>query len=109
MSKTRNALAGRRIAAATLVSVTLLTLLPGCVAQGSAPGSIAEGAIITIDASKPAGPTISRSIFGSFLEPIGHSTYGGLWAELLENGSLEENLWSAGAIARMVQERPELI
>jgi hypothetical protein len=30
---------------------------------------------------------IPPTIFGSFLEPIGHSTYGGLWSELLENGS----------------------
>jgi hypothetical protein len=43
----------------------------------------------------------------SFLEPIGHSTYGGLWSELLKNGSFEEGLWSAGAIAR-IKERPEL-
>lgn len=51
---------------------------------------------------------IPPTIFGSFLEPIGHSTYGGLWSELLENGSFEEGLWSAGAIARMIKERPEL-
>jgi alpha-N-arabinofuranosidase len=64
---------------------------------------------LRVHADRPAASLIPKTIFGSFLEPIGHSTYGGLWAELLENGSLEENLWSAGAIARMVQERPELI
>ena len=35
-------------------------------------------------------------------------TYGGLWSELLENGSFEEGLWSAGAIVRMIKEWPEL-
>ena len=63
---------------------------------------------IRVHADRPAANPLPRTIFGSFLEPIGHSTYGGLWAELLENGSLEENLWSAGAVARMVHERPEL-
>ena len=54
-------------------------------------------------------PSIPATIFGSFLEPIGHSTYGGIWAELLENGSLEGGLWSAGNVAAMVRERPELV
>jgi alpha-N-arabinofuranosidase len=38
---------------------------------------------------------IASTIFGSFLEPIGHSTYGGLWANVVENPSFEEGLWSA--------------
>jgi alpha-L-arabinofuranosidase len=108
MSPTQNTLAGRRIAAASLVSLALFALLPGCVAQDSAPGSNAEEAIVTVDASRPAGPAIPRTIFGSFLEPIGHSTYGGLWAEILENPSFEENLWSAGAVREMIANKPEL-
>ncbi len=63
---------------------------------------------LRVHADHPAAATLPKTVFGSFLEPIGHSTYGGLWAELLENGSLEENLWSAGVVARMVHERPEL-
>ncbi|MFN2975728.1 alpha-L-arabinofuranosidase C-terminal domain-containing protein [Terriglobus aquaticus] len=51
---------------------------------------------------------IPATLFGSFLEPIGHSTYGGLWADVVENPSLEEGLWSAGNIAAMLRERPEL-
>lgn len=51
---------------------------------------------------------VPATLFGSFLEPIGHSTYGGLWAELLENNSLEDGLWSAGNIAEMLKARPEL-
>ncbi len=54
-------------------------------------------------------PSIPATIFGSFLEPISRSTYGGIWAELVENGSLEDGLWSAGNIAVMVRERPELV
>jgi alpha-N-arabinofuranosidase len=54
-----------------------------------------------------SGP-IPATIFGSFLEPIGHSTYGGLWSELLENASFEEGLLGAGAVANMIKERPEL-
>jgi len=63
---------------------------------------------IRVHADQAHRDAIPATIFGSFLEPIGHSTYGGLWAELLENPSFEEGLWSSGAIARMVQARPEL-
>ena len=63
---------------------------------------------IRVNASKPANK-ISRSIFGTFLEPIGNSTYGGLWAEILENPSFEDNLWNAATLQEMFQSRPELI
>lgn len=56
----------------------------------------------------PTPQTIPDSVFGSFLEPIGHSTYGGLWADVVENPSFESGLWSAGNINSMVKERPEL-
>ena len=52
--------------------------------------------------------TIPDSVFGSFLEPIGHSTYGGLWADVLENPSFEDGLWSAGNVVKMLIARPEL-
>ena len=65
------------------------------------------GATIEVNASKVLHP-IPRTIYGSFLEPIGHSIYGGLWAQVLENPSFEENLWSADRIAQMVAQRPEL-
>ncbi len=64
-------------------------------------------AVITVDASKVLHP-ITRTIYGTFLEPIGHSTYGGLWAQILENPSFEDNLWSAGRIRQMLSDRPEL-
>jgi alpha-N-arabinofuranosidase len=64
---------------------------------------------IQVHADQPAVAEIPATILGSFLEPIGRSTYGGLWAELLENGSLEDGLWSATEVDRMVRERPELL
>ena len=63
---------------------------------------------IEVDAAKPANYRIPRTIFGSFLEPIGNSTYNGLWAEILQNPSLEENLWDTNHIATMVREEPSL-
>lgn len=76
--------------------------------------ALAGGAIygasvqITVDAAQRANYEVPRSIFGTFLEPIGNSTYNGLWAEILQNPSLEENLWSAGKVAQMIHQQPEL-
>src|ERR1700731_3558234 len=64
---------------------------------------------IQVDATKTRNYTVPRSIFGTFLEPIGNSTYNGLWAELLENPSFEDNPWSAGAIHRMLEREPSLM
>jgi alpha-L-arabinofuranosidase len=55
------------------------------------------------------GSAIPRTIFGTFLEPIGNSTYNGLWAELLRNPSFEAGAWSPQAQGRMLREDPELI
>jgi len=63
---------------------------------------------IHIDAGKPSSATIPRTIFGSFLEPIGNSTYNGLWAEILQNPSFEENLWDVKHVAEMVKADPQL-
>ena len=51
---------------------------------------------------------IPNTVFGTFLEPIGHSTYGGLWADVVENPSFESGLWSADKASAMLLERPEL-
>ncbi len=85
-----------RLAVACLLAASGLAL-------GAAPITI------QIHAQQKANYTIPRTAFGTFLEPIGNSTYNGLWAEILQNPSLEENLWSAGAVARMIQEQPELV
>src|SRR5215469_4342396 len=63
---------------------------------------------VHVDARKPAPYKIPRSIFGAFLEPIGNSVYNGLWADLLENPSFEDNLWSAPSLLKILHDRPEL-
>ncbi len=52
---------------------------------------------------------IPDTVFGTFLEAIGRSIYGGLWSEILQNPSLEANLWSAGNIRTMLDREPELV
>ena len=63
---------------------------------------------VRVDAARSAGPDIPPTIFGTFLEPIGNSTYNGLWAEILENPSLETGLWDADHVRQMLLQRPEL-
>lgn len=73
-------------------------------AQGESAGQIT----IEVDATRVTSSTIPRSIFGTFLEPIGNSTYNGLWAEILQNPSFEDNLWDVKHVAEMVRDNPEL-
>jgi alpha-N-arabinofuranosidase len=64
---------------------------------------------IVIRVSQPdTRQEIAPTLFGSFLEPIGHSTYGGLWANVVENSSFEEGLWSAENLETQWNSRPEL-
>ncbi|MGB9418055.1 MAG: hypothetical protein WCB58_17180, partial [Acidobacteriaceae bacterium] len=93
----------------TLLSVSVSLIVCCCRAQITVVKPIPARVTIVIDAGKSAGAPIPRTIFGSFLEPIGNSTYNGLWAELLVNPSLEENLWSAKNLETMVHDRPELM
>jgi alpha-N-arabinofuranosidase len=67
-----------------------------------------KSTLIRVDVGKPLPFKIPPTIFGTFLEPIGNSTYGGLWADVLTNPSFEENLWSARRIAEMIKEEPAL-
>jgi len=83
-------------------SAIVLCLLHGYAGWGQ------TEAVVEIDAAK-VEHSIPRTIYGTFLEPIGHSTYGGLWAQALENPSFEDNLWSAARIRQMLTERPELV
>ncbi|MGA2169000.1 MAG: alpha-L-arabinofuranosidase C-terminal domain-containing protein [Terracidiphilus sp.] len=70
--------------------------------------SIPHTATIEVNAAAVGQQPIPRTIFGTFLEPIGNSTYNGLWAELLQNPSLEAGLWSPARIAEMLHDNPEL-
>ena len=64
---------------------------------------------VHIRITRPAAPvTIPNTVFGSFLEPIGRSTYGGLWANVVDNPSLEPGLWSTANIDKLVKDQPEL-
>lgn len=64
---------------------------------------------IAIRVSRPdTRQEIPATLFGSFLEPIGHSTYGGLWANVVENPSFEEGLWSAENLEMQWNSRPGL-
>ncbi len=68
-----------------------------------------KGDIVHLTVTTPATPrVIPDTLFGSFLEPIRSATYGGLWAQVVENPSFEEGLWSSNNIADMLRERPEL-
>jgi alpha-L-arabinofuranosidase len=63
---------------------------------------------LRINASTTADYKIPRSIFGTFLEPIGNSIYNGLWAQILQNPSFEDGLWSAKNVATMLSAEPML-
>lgn len=77
-------------------------------AQVTVTEQIPKNAVIDVDAAQPLGEPIPRTIFGTFLEPIGNSTYNGLWAEILENPSFESGLWSSRKVSDMLHDRPEL-
>ena len=69
----------------------------------------APGQVVHLRVTEPTGVRpIASTLFGSFLEPIGHSTYGGLWADVVENPSFESGLWSAGNVEEMLRDRPTL-
>ena len=94
-------------AAASLSLALVLAAAPIAAQMTESPAS--AGSEIKLRISRPAtDQVIPPSLFGSFLEPIGHSTYGGLWADVIENGSFEEGLWSAGNVDAMLKARPQL-
>lgn len=64
---------------------------------------------ITVHAKETVGQPVPPTIFGSFLEPIGNSTYNGLWAELVQNPSFENGLWSGSAVREMLASDPQLV
>lgn len=93
----------------TGIPILLLSvILPGA-AQITVTQPIPQTATIRVDAAKPAGAEIPPMIFGTFLEPIGNSTYNGLWAQVLQNPSLESGMWSAGNVAQMLKAEPSLV
>jgi alpha-N-arabinofuranosidase len=63
---------------------------------------------LSVDAAAPSVEGIPRTLFGTFLEPIGNSTYNGLWAQLLKNPSFELGLWDSAHVDSMVRRTPGL-
>ncbi len=103
----------RNISLICIVSLFLVTLSAALAgnarAQMTESSTSSSDAPIKIRVTRPARPQeIPPTLFGSFLEPIGHSTYGGLWADVIENPSFEEGLWSAGNVENMLRQHPEL-
>ncbi len=90
------------------LSLAALVLAPAMGAQLTE-SSTQPVELVHLRISQPASSQVlPPTLFGSFLEPIGHSIYGGLWADVVENPSFEPGLWSAGNIDKMLQERPSL-
>ena len=88
----------------------LLSAMMSTSAYGQLTSKLIKGdASIQIDVQRPATEAIPRTLFGSFLEPIGNSTYNGLWAEILQNPSFEAGLWDASHIQTMLRDEPELL
>jgi alpha-N-arabinofuranosidase len=92
----------------TIQLVLGLACASGLHAQVTVDKPIPQNVQVEVDASKHVGAPIPRTIFGTFLEPIGNSTYNGLWAEILQNPSLESGMWTPGKTADMIRENPEL-
>jgi alpha-N-arabinofuranosidase len=63
--------------------VLALGLASAPVVATAAPAA-AEAPAVRIDAAKPGTP-ISPFVYGQFIEHLGRSIYGGLWAEMLED------------------------
>ena len=93
---------------ATLLTTLIVAGVSAKMLAGSSGPPAQADVTIRIDASKPAEYRIPRSIFGTFLEPIGNSIYNGLWAQILQNPSFEDGLWSAKNVATMLAEEPPL-
>ena len=94
----------------TLSMLALSALLANAVlAQMTESSRPPAGQLVHIRVTRPAqSQPISPSLFSSFLEPIGHSTYGGLWAQILVNPSFEEGLWSAENLTEQLNAVPGL-
>lgn len=93
-------------------SFSLLAALSFMVVSSSAQLTVDEPAPsmvhIEVNANRLASFTIPRTLFGSFLEPIGDSINQGLSAEILVNPSLETGLWNDANLNKMISGNPAL-
>lgn len=84
------------------------TLAVAAGAQIVVTAPIPATAKIVVNTDQAAAYTIPRTIFGTFLEPIGNSINQGLWAQILVNPSLESDLWTPRQIRAMLAAAPSL-
>lgn len=98
----------RRLVGEAALAAVVAICATAAKAQITVDQPIPQMTMVRVDAAHPAGPVIPRTIFGTFLEPIGNSTYNGLWAEILQNPSLEPGLWDARHVQQMLAAHPEL-
>ncbi len=96
--------------AASSIALVLALCATTCIAAAQLTESeLTPDNVVHLRISQRATPqVIPETLFGSFLEPIGHSTYGGLWADVVVNPSFEAGLWSAGNVDQMLHDQPEL-
>jgi alpha-N-arabinofuranosidase len=91
------------------LTALLFTALVAASAQDITPGRPQPDRVtISVDAARPSTAPIPKTIFGTFLEPIGNSINNGLWAEILRNPSFESGLWDTSHIQRMIADDPQL-
>lgn len=86
----------------------LLAFATAALGQITVTTPIPKQSSVEVHADQPFETPLSRRVFGSFLEPIGNSINGGLSAEILQNPSLEDGLWSIPNLEAIVREQPRL-
>lgn len=92
----------------TLFCLLACTLTAASGAQIVVTTPIPTTAKIIVHTNQVADFTIPRTIFGTFLEPIGNSINQGLWAQILVNPSLESGLWTPRQVRNMLAAEPSL-
>src|ERR1035441_10363684 len=80
----RKALLARSSGAVLAVCVLIGCFACGSKAQEAAPGGAGAAITASIDASQIGAP-ISKYLYGQFIEHIGGTMYGSLWAEMLDD------------------------
>jgi len=107
------ALAGLALAAAAGARAQLPAVLPpltpiGMAPAGALPPPAAAAPEILIDASKTGAP-INRHIYGQFIEHLGRSIYGGIWAEMLEDRKFYFPVPAPGAIWKQTADQASVL
>lgn len=82
-----------------LAAVTLGAVCAGAQTISQYQRSDGPGAQIEVDATHSASYRIPRTLYGTFLEDIGHSVFGGVSSQLIDNPSLEAYDASLGTLS----------